>query len=306
MRRMLAVVGAFSILLPTAASADCPSGGRDATEREKETAVRVLTALRDAFPAPPGWKVTRDTAPEPPRIFCKGDDVLRLWFERTLTRVDGMKERTAEYNRRLTEAKRLTPEEQAQVAELDKEIGELARQMGVPRSALKKRDLDKDTRVQLESELRRLGDSMVALRQRRYALANPWLKDGPRKKSYDDALREATRELRKDTEVVVKVVMNGIFVPAKDAERVKIAHVPIAYRSTPRQDTPGAFGEGTTTVFIGQPRPWSVGRPGALEPVIDPNDPSKPRTFSVSIQADPERARQMIEATKGSLQAMTR
>jgi hypothetical protein len=248
----------------------------------------------------------KDTKPEAPRTFCKGDNVLTLWFERTFTRVDGMKERTAEYHRRLSEAKRLTPEEQRQVADLDKEIGELAKQMGVPRSALKKRDLDKDTRAHLETELKRLGDSMLPLRQRRQTLANPWLKDGPRKKSYEDALGEATRELRQDTEIVVKVAMNDIFAPMKDVERIEIPDAPVAYRSAPRQQMPEAFTEGTTSVFFGQARPRPFGSPGSLEPIIDPGDSSKPRTFSVSIQADKERARRMIEAMKESLRALTR
>jgi hypothetical protein len=250
--------------------------------------------------------VTKDTGAEAPRNFCKGDDVLRLWFTRTLTRVDGMKERTVEYNRRLTEAKRLTPEEQQEVAEVDKEIGELSKQMGVPRSTLKKRDLDKDTRAQLETELKRLGDSMVALRQRRQALANPWLKEGPRKKSYEDALSEATRELRQDTDIVVKVAMNDIFSPMKDAERIEIPGGPVAYRSATQQGIPEAFTEGTTTVLFGHARPRPFGPPGSLEPIIDPGDSSKPRTFSVSIQADKERARQMMEAMSEPLQALTR
>ena len=130
MRRMLTLFAAFWILLTTVASADCSNGVRDATDQEKETAVRVLTALRDAIPAPAGWKVTKDTGPEAPSSFCKADDVLKLWFKRTFTHVDGMKERTVEYNRRLTGAKRLTPEEQHQVTDLDKEIGELSKQMG--------------------------------------------------------------------------------------------------------------------------------------------------------------------------------
>lgn len=306
MRRMLTLFAAFWILLTTAASADCPNGVRDATDQEKETATRVLTALRDAFPAPAGWKVTKDTGPEAPRNFCKGDDVLRLWFTRTLTRVDGMKERTVEYNRRLTEAKRLTPEEQQQVAELDKEIGELSKQMGVPRSALKKRDLDKDARAQLEAELKRLGDEMFALRQHRQALANPWLKDGPRKKSYENALSEATRELRQDTEIVVKVAMNDIFAPMKDTERIDIPGFQVAYRTAPRQEIPESFNEGTTAVFFGHARPRPFGPPGSLEPIIEPGDSSKPRTFSISIQADKERARQMVESMNESLQALTR
>lgn len=306
MRRMLTLFTAFWILLTTVASADCPNGARDATEQEKETAVRVLTALRDAFPAPAGWKVTRDTRPEAPRNFCKGDDVLNLWFTRTLTRVDGMKERTVEYNRRLTEAKRLTPEEQLRVAEIDKEIGELSKQMGVPRSALKKRDLDKDTRAQLEAELKRLGDEMFALRRRRQALANPWLKEGSRKRSYEDALSEATRDLRQDTEIVVKVAMNDVFAPMKDAERIDIPGFQVAYRTTPRQEIPEAFTEGTTAVFFGHGRPRPFGPPGSLEPIIEPGESSKPRTFSISIQADKERARQMMEAMSEPLQALTR
>src|SRR5512146_129387 len=306
MRRMLTLFAAIWILLTTAASADCPNGVRDATDQEKETAVRVLTALRDAFPAPAGWKVTKDTGAGAPRNFCKGDDVLRLWFTRTLTSVDGMKERTVEYNRRLTEAKRWTPEEQQQVAESDKEIGELSKQMGDPRSALKKRNLDKDARAQLEAELKRLGDEMFALRRRRQALANPWLKEGARKKSYEDALSEATRDLRQDTEIVVKVAMNDIFAPMKDAERIDIPGFPVAYRTAPRQEIPEAFTEGTTTVLFGQTRPRPFGPPGSLDPIIEPGDSSKPRTFSVSIQADKERARQMIEAVNESLQALTR
>ena len=182
------------------AFADCVNGARDPTEQEKQTAVRVLTALREAFPVPPGWKVTNDTKIEAPRFFCKGDEVLRLWFQRAFTREQGMKERTAEYNRRLADAKRLTPEEQGQLADIDKEIGNLAKQMGVPRSGLKQRDLDKDKRAQLESELKQLNDSMTSLRQRRQALATPWQADGPRKKQYEDSIAEATREFRKDTE----------------------------------------------------------------------------------------------------------
>ncbi len=305
-RRLLLLCVAFWILFTTVASADCPNGARNATDQEKETSIRVLTTLRDAFPAPPGWKVTKDTAPEAPRDFCKGDDVLNLWFTRTFTRVDGMKERTVEYNRRLTEAKRLTPEEQQQVAEIDKEIGELSKQMGVPRSTLKRRDLDKDARAQLETELKRLGGEMFALRQRRQALANPWLKEGPRKKNYEDVLSEATRELRQDTEIVVKVAMNNVFAPIKDAERIDIPGVPVAYRSASQQRIPESFTEGTTAVFVGHARPRPIGPSGSLEPVIEPGDASKPRTFSVSIQADKERARQMIEAMKEPLTALTR
>ena len=151
--------------LSVPAFADCVNGARDPTEQEKQTAVRVLTVLREAFPVPPGWKVTNDTKIEAPRFFCKGDEVLRLWFQRAFTREQGMKERTAEYNRRLADAKRLTPEEQGQLTDIDKEIGNLARQMSVPRSGLKQRDLDKDKRAQLESELKQLNDSMMSLRR---------------------------------------------------------------------------------------------------------------------------------------------
>ena len=288
------------------AFADCVNGARDATEQEKLAAVRVLTALREAFPAPPGWKITNDTKIEAPRFFCKGDEVLRLWFQRTFTREEGMKERTAAYNRRLADTKRLTPEEQAQLADIDKEIGNLAKQMGVPRSGLKQRDLDKDTRARLESELKRLNDSMMSLRQRRQALATPWLADGPRKKRYDEAVAEATREFRKDTEIIVKVAMNGVFEPVKDGERFDLPGVPIAYRNAPRQEAPVTFTEGATTLFFGQSRPKPAGNPGALEPLIDSADPTKPRTFAVSIQADQDRAMQVIQGMNiESLNALT-
>lgn len=305
-RRMPVLMGTLFILLPGVALADCPDGARDATAQEKETAVRVLTNLRDAFAAPPGWKVTKDTSPEAPRSFCKGTTLLRLWFERRMTRVDGMNERRTAHDRRLTEAKRLTPDEQRQVKEVDQEIADMAKQMGVPRSALRNRSLDKDKRAQLEAELRRLGDSMKVLHQRRHALANPWLKDGPRKQSYEDALREATREFRKDSEIVVKVAMNDIFAPMKDAERIEIPGASVAYRSASRQDAPGAFFEGTTSLLIGHARARPAGLPGSLEPLIDPNNPSRPRTFVVSIQADKDRALQMIKAATESLQALTR
>lgn len=301
----MAVVLACGILLPTPAYADCANGVRDATEEEKATTVQVLTALRNAFPTPPGWKLTNDTKPEAPRFFCKGDNILRLWFARTFTRVEGMKDRLAEYNRTLTEAKRLTPEERAQVAELDKEIGELAKQMGGPRSAMKRRDLDKDIRSQLESEFKRLGDSMAALRQRRQAMINPWLVDGARKKRYEDALNEATRDLRRDTEIIVKVSMNGTFEPMNGTERIEIPGVPIAYRSPPRQEIPGAFTEGTTTFLLGPARPRQSPGPEVFEPLIDPAGPGRPWTFTVSLQADKDRARQVIEAMNlESLQAL--
>jgi len=305
-RRMPALMGTFFVLLPGVALADCPDGARDATAQEKETAVRVLTILRDSFAAPPGWKVTKDTSPKAPRTFCKGTTLLRLWFERRMTRVDGMNERRTAYDRRLTEAKRLTPDEQRQVKEIDQEIADLAKQMGVPRSALKNRGLDKDTRARLQAELRRMGESMKVLRQRRHALANPWLKDGPRKRSYEDALREATREFRRDSEIVVKVAMNDVFAPPKDAERVEIPGASVAYRSASRQDVPDAFFEGTTSFLIGHPRARPSGPPGSLEPVIDPSNPSKPRTFVVSIQADKDRALQMVKPANESLQALTR
>jgi hypothetical protein len=225
---------------------------------------------------------------------------------RTFTRVEGMMDRLAEYNRKLTEAKRLTPEEQAQMAELDKEIGELAKQMGVPRSAMKRRDLDKDTRSQLESEFKRLGDNMAALCQRRQAMTNPWLVDAARKKSYEDVLNEATRKLRRDTEIIVKVTMNGNFDPMKGTERIEIPGVPIAYRSAPRQEMPGAFTEGTTTLFLGHSRPRQSAGPEVFEPLIDPASPGKPRTFTVSIQADKNRAAHVIEAMNlESLHALT-
>lgn len=166
-----------------------------------------------------------------------------------MTRVDGMNERRAAYDRRLTDAKRLTPDERQQVANVDREISDMARQMGVPRSALKNRSLDKDARAQLEAELRRLGDGMRVLHQRRQALANPWLKDGPRKKNYEDALREATRAFRKDSEIVVKVAMNDVFAPMKDAARIEIPGASVAYRSASRQDAPAAFFEGTTSPY---------------------------------------------------------
>ena len=140
-----------------------------------------------------------------------------------------MKERTAEYNRRLADAKRLTPEEEGQLTDIDKEIGNLARQMSVPRSGLKQRDLDKDKRAQLESELKQLNDSMTSLRQRRQALATPWQADGPRKKQYEDSIAEATREFRKDTEIVVENAMNWAFEPVKDggASRFPVSRSPI-------------------------------------------------------------------------------
>lgn len=305
-RRMPALMGTLFVLLPGIVLADCPDGARDATAQEKETAVRVLTILRDSFAAPPGWKVTKDTSPVAPRSFCKGTTSLRLWFERTMTRVDGMNERRIAHNRKLTEAKRLTPDEQRQVKEVDQEIADLAKQMGVPRSALRNRGLDKDARAQLEAELGRLGDGMKVLRKRRHALANPWLTDGPRKQSYEDALREATREYRADSEIVVKVAMNDIFAPMKDAERIEIPGASVAYRSASRQDAPDAFFEGTTSLLIGHARARPSGLPGSLEPLIDPNNPSKPRTFSVSIQADKDRALQMVKAANESLQALTR
>ena len=112
---------------------------------------------------------------------------------------------------------------------------------GVPRSALKKRDLDKDTRAQLEAELKRLGDEMFALRQRRQALGHPWPKEGPRKNRYEDAVSEATRTLRQDTDIVVNVAMNDIFAPMKDAQRIDIRGVPVAYRIASRQEIPDAF-----------------------------------------------------------------
>ena len=305
--RAMAMVVALWPLLPTTASADCVNGARDATDEEKTTTVQVLTALRNAFPSPPGWKITHDTKPEAPRFFCKGDNTLRLWFGRTFTRVEGMKERVSEYNRKLTEAKRLTPEEQTQVAEFDKDIAELAKQMSVPRSAMKRRDLDKDARFQLEAEFKRLGDKMAALRQRRQTITNPSQVAGARKKSYEQALTEATRELRQDTEIIVKVTMNGNFEPMKDGARVEIPGVPVAYRSAPRQDMPGAFTEGTTMVFFGQARPQPSGGPDVLEPVIDPANPTKPRTFAVSIQADQDRAMHVIEGMNiESLHALTR
>ncbi len=228
-RRMLALTGALCALLPSVVLADCPDGARDATAQEKESALRILAALRDAFPVPAGWRVTKDTTPAAPGSFCKGTTVLRLSFDRAITRVDGMSERRAAYDRRLTDAKRLTPDEQQQVAEVDREINDMARQMGVPRSALKNRSLDKDARAQLEAELRRLGDGMRTVHQRRQALANPWLKDGARKQSYEDALREATREFCKPSEIVVKVAMNDVFAPMKDAARIEIPGATVAY-----------------------------------------------------------------------------
>ena len=107
-------------------------------------------------------------------------------------------------------------------------------------------------------------------------------------------------------EIVVKVAMNDIFASMKDAERIDIPGFPVAYRTAPRQEIPEAFTEGTTTVLFGQTRPRPFGPPGSLDPIIEPGDSSKPRTFSVSIQADKERARQMIEAVNESLQALTR
>lgn len=292
----MAVALAFGILLPVSAYADCANGARDATDEEKATTVQVLTALRNAFPAPPGWKLTNDTKPEAPRFLCKGDPTLRLWFARTFTRVEGMKERFAAYNRTLTEAKRLTAEEQAQVAELDQEIAELAKQMGVPRSAMKRRDLDKDTRSQLESEFKRLSDSMAVLRQRRQAMTNPWVRDEVRKKNYEDALNEATRALRRDTEIIVKVSMNANFEPMNGTERIEIPGVPIVYRSALRQEIPGAFTEGTTTLFFGHSKARQSTGPDVFEPLIDPASPATPQTFTVSIQADHNRALQVIEA----------
>ncbi len=49
--RVIPVIIAIWIMFPPPASADCVNGARDVTEEEKETTVRVLTALRNAFPA---------------------------------------------------------------------------------------------------------------------------------------------------------------------------------------------------------------------------------------------------------------
>lgn len=305
-RRVLSLMGALFALLPSAALADCPDGGRDATAHEKETAIRVLTALRESFPPPPGWKVTRDTSPQAPRTFCKGTTVLRLSFERRLTRVEGMTERRAAHDRALAQARRLTPDEQEQVKAVDQQIADASKQMGAARSALKNRDLDKDARTRLEAEFRGLGDGLKALHQRRRALANPWLADGPRRQGFEDAQRVATREYRKDSEIVVKVAMNDLFAPTKDAGRIEIPGASVAYRTAPRQDAPDAFFEGTTAFLIGHARARSSGPPGSLEPLIDASDPGKPRTFSVSIQADEDRALQMARAANESLRALTR
>ena len=222
--------------LSVPAFADCVNGARDPTEQEKQTAVRVLMVLREAFPVPPGWKVTNDTKIEAPRVFCKGDEVLRLWFQRAFTREQGMKERTAEYNRRPPRG----------------------RQTDRERSSTRTRS--------------------------------------PRRHE----------NFARTPKIVVKVAMNWAFEPVKDGERFEVPGVPIAYHSASRQEMPGTFTEGMTTLFFGQSRARPVGNPGSLEPLLDPTDPTKPRTFAVFIQADQDRAAQVIQGMNiESLNALT-
>ena len=100
--------------------------------------------------------------------------------------------------------------------------------------------------------------------------------------------------------------MNWAFEPVKDGERFEVPGVPIAYHSASRQEMPGTFTEGMTTLFFGQSRARPVGNPGSLEPLLDPTDPTKPRTFAVFIQADQDRAAQVIQGMNiESLNALT-
>jgi hypothetical protein len=96
--------------------------------------------------------------------------------------------------------------------------------------------------------MQKVTDNMAVLRQRRQAMTNPWLGDAVRKRSYQDVLNEGTRELRRDTEIIMKATMDGNF-DLKGTERIEIPGVRIAYRSAPRQEMPGAFTEARRPSF---------------------------------------------------------
>ncbi len=135
-------------------------------------------------------------------------------------------------------------------------------------------------------------------------MATPWLIDGPRKKRYEEALDEVTRELRTDAEINVKVTMNRNFEPVQGQSGLKSRARPLPavalFERISRELSRRARPSSCSAAFA--PLGWRRN----IGTLINPANSSRPRTFTIAIQADRDRAVHVIETLPlESLQGLT-
>jgi hypothetical protein len=147
--RQYLVAGVFTIFLivPAVLRADCPEGVRTTTEAERREYMRTLNALKAVPSAPAGWQLQtpKSGSTEAPTSTCKG---LKLTAEYEVTYVSiEQQQLNQQYNRessaRIAALRKLSPDEQKQVDDFNRQGRQLSAQAAVAKKNNNRTEADR-------------------------------------------------------------------------------------------------------------------------------------------------------------------
>lgn len=133
-----ASVLATFLIVPAVLRADCPDGTRATTEAERQEYMRVLDVLKAVPPAPAGWQLrtSRFNETKAPMSVCKGPMKSVNPFEVTYVSTE-QEERNEQVRRendaRIAALRRLSPDEQKQFDDFNRQGMQLSGQSGAAR-----------------------------------------------------------------------------------------------------------------------------------------------------------------------------
>jgi hypothetical protein len=131
------VLTAF-LIVPAVLRADCPDGTRATTEAERQEYLRILNTLNAVPPAPEGWKLrtSRSNETKAPMTVCKGPMQSVNPYEVTYVSTEQEKlneQYRRENNARIAALRKLSPDEQKQFDDFNRQGMQLSGQSGAAR-----------------------------------------------------------------------------------------------------------------------------------------------------------------------------
>ena len=131
------VLTAF-LIVPAVLRADCPDGTRTTTEAERQEYMRILNTLKAVPPAPVGWKLrtSKFNETEAPTTICRGPMKSVNPYEVTYVSTEQEKlneQYRRENNARIAALRKLSPDEQKQFDDYNRQGMQLSAQSGAAR-----------------------------------------------------------------------------------------------------------------------------------------------------------------------------
>jgi hypothetical protein len=126
------------LIVPAVLRADCPDGARTTTEAERQEYMRILNTLKAVPPAPVGWQLRAPRFGETkgPTYVCRGAMISVNPYDVTYVSTE-QQQLNSQYSRessaRIADLRKLSPDEQRQVDDFNRQGMQLSAQSGTAR-----------------------------------------------------------------------------------------------------------------------------------------------------------------------------